>query len=51
MPIVHVHVARGRSVAQRKAILDGVHAALVEAFRAPRAHAIDAFLERLPSAP
>lgn len=35
MPIVHVHVARGRSAAQRKAILDGVHAALVEAFRIP----------------
>jgi phenylpyruvate tautomerase PptA (4-oxalocrotonate tautomerase family) len=36
MPIVHVHVARGRPVAERRAILDGVHAALVEAFRIPR---------------
>jgi phenylpyruvate tautomerase PptA (4-oxalocrotonate tautomerase family) len=35
MPIVHVHVARGRPIAERKAILDGVHAALVEAFRIP----------------
>jgi phenylpyruvate tautomerase PptA (4-oxalocrotonate tautomerase family) len=35
MPIVHVHVARGRPAAERKAILDGVHAALVEAFRIP----------------
>jgi phenylpyruvate tautomerase PptA (4-oxalocrotonate tautomerase family) len=35
MPIVHVHVARGRSSADRKAILDGIHAALVEAFRIP----------------
>jgi phenylpyruvate tautomerase PptA (4-oxalocrotonate tautomerase family) len=35
MPIVHVHVARGRPAAERHAILDGVHAALVEAFRIP----------------
>jgi len=35
MPIVHVHVARGRSSDDRKAILDGIHAALVEAFRVP----------------
>ncbi len=35
MPIVHVHVARGRPPAERRAILDGIHAALVEAFRVP----------------
>jgi phenylpyruvate tautomerase PptA (4-oxalocrotonate tautomerase family) len=35
MPIVHVHLARGRALAERRAILDGVHAALVEAFRIP----------------
>jgi len=35
MPLVHVHLARGRSAAQRTAILDAVHAALVEAFRIP----------------
>ncbi len=35
MPLVHVHVARGRPRGERKAILDGVHAALVEAFRIP----------------
>jgi phenylpyruvate tautomerase PptA (4-oxalocrotonate tautomerase family) len=35
MPLVHVHLARGRTAAQRLAILDGVHAALVEAFRIP----------------
>lgn len=35
MPIVHVHVATGRGSAEKKAILDGVHAALVEAFRIP----------------
>lgn len=35
MPIVHVHVRAGRPAAERKAILDGVHAAFVEAFRIP----------------
>lgn len=35
MPVVHVHIARGRPAGERKAILDGVHAALVEAFRIP----------------
>ncbi len=35
MPIVHVHVAAGRSAQAKKAVLDGVHAALVEAFRIP----------------
>ena len=35
MPVVHVHVARGRPPGERKAILDGVHAALIEAFRIP----------------
>ncbi|BDG02152.1 tautomerase family protein [Anaeromyxobacter oryzae] len=35
MPIVHVHIRAGRPAAQRKAILDGVHAALVDAFRVP----------------
>ncbi len=36
MPIVHVHVASGRSAPEKTAILDGVHAALVEAFRIPQ---------------
>ena len=35
MPIVHVHVRAGRTAAEKKAILDGLHAALVEAFRIP----------------
>ncbi len=35
MPIVHVHVASGRTAAEKKALLDGVHAALVDAFRIP----------------
>jgi len=35
MPYVHVHVVRGRPASERRSILDGVHAALVEAFRVP----------------
>jgi phenylpyruvate tautomerase PptA (4-oxalocrotonate tautomerase family) len=35
MPLVHVHLRAGRTDAQRKQVLDGVHAALVEAFRIP----------------
>jgi phenylpyruvate tautomerase PptA (4-oxalocrotonate tautomerase family) len=35
MPVVHIHLARGRPPAQKKAILQGVHAALREAFQIP----------------
>jgi len=35
MPVAHVHLRLGRTAAQKKAILDGVHAALLEAFRIP----------------
>ncbi len=35
MPIVHVHVAAGRTALEKKALLDAVHAALVDAFRIP----------------
>lgn len=35
MPIVHVHVCAGRTAAQKKAILDGLHAAFVEALMIP----------------
>jgi phenylpyruvate tautomerase PptA (4-oxalocrotonate tautomerase family) len=35
MPIVRVHLRAGRPAAEKKAILDGIHAALVEAFRIP----------------
>lgn len=35
MPLAHVHLRAGRTPAQKKAILDGVHAALLEAFRIP----------------
>ena len=33
MPIVHVHLRAGRTDAQKKAILDGLHAAFVEALK------------------
>lgn len=33
MPIVHVHLRAGRTLAQKRAILDGLHAAFVEALR------------------
>ena len=35
MPIAHIHVRQGRSPAEKKQILDAVHAALVEAFGIP----------------
>lgn len=37
MPFAHVHLCSGRTADQKKAILDGLHAALVEAFRIPEA--------------
>lgn len=35
MPLVHVHLRAGRSLAERRAILDGIHAAFVEAVKIP----------------
>jgi phenylpyruvate tautomerase PptA (4-oxalocrotonate tautomerase family) len=35
MPLVQIDVLQGHSVAHRRAILDGVHAALVECFKIP----------------
>lgn len=35
MPIVHVHVRAGRDPAEKRALLDGLHAAFVEALRIP----------------
>ena len=35
MPVIHVHVRAGRTPAEKKAILDGVHAAFMEAFQIP----------------
>ena len=51
MPLVHIDILHGHSVAHRRAILDGVHAALVECFKIPdhdrqqvlREHAPDNF--------
>lgn len=35
MPLVKVEILKGKSVDYRKAILDGIHSALVEAFKIP----------------
>jgi 4-oxalocrotonate tautomerase family enzyme len=35
MPIVHIHLLRGRPAGELKAIVEGTHAALVEAFKIP----------------
>jgi phenylpyruvate tautomerase PptA (4-oxalocrotonate tautomerase family) len=35
MPIVHIHIIKGRPLAQRQALLSAVHSALVEAFHIP----------------
>lgn len=35
MPLVRIDIAQGRSAEIKRAILDGVHAALVEAFKIP----------------
>ncbi|WP_018305150.1 tautomerase family protein [Desulfitobacterium hafniense] len=35
MPLVKVEILKGRSVDYKKAILDGIHSALVEAFKIP----------------
>jgi 5-carboxymethyl-2-hydroxymuconate isomerase len=35
MPLVRIEILEGRSAAYKKALLDGVHAALVECFRVP----------------
>lgn len=35
MPLTHVHMATGRSLAQRTAILDAIHAALVRTLAIP----------------
>lgn len=35
MPLVHVHLRAGRIATDKKRILDGIHSALVEAFKIP----------------
>ena len=37
MPLVHVHLRAGRTPGQKRAILDALHAAFVEAFKLPAA--------------
>jgi hypothetical protein len=37
MPLVRVHLRTGRTAAEKKAILDGLHAAFVEALKIPEA--------------
>jgi phenylpyruvate tautomerase PptA (4-oxalocrotonate tautomerase family) len=48
MPLVHVHVRAGRTPAQKKALLDGVHAALVQAFRIPEHDRFQVLHEHAP---
>ena len=36
MPLVHVHLRAGRTAGQKQALLDGLHAAFVEALRIPQ---------------
>ncbi|MFH0899639.1 MAG: tautomerase family protein [Pseudomonadota bacterium] len=35
MPLVRIEILKGRSTEYKRAILDGIHAAIVEAFRVP----------------
>jgi len=35
MPIAHIHLRAGRTAAEKRAILDAVHGAFVEAFKSP----------------
>src|SRR5512145_3356407 len=37
MPLVHVHLCAGRTPAQKRSILDALHAAFVEALKLPPA--------------
>jgi phenylpyruvate tautomerase PptA (4-oxalocrotonate tautomerase family) len=48
VPIVHIHVAVGRTAPQKKALLDAVHAALVDAFRIPESDRNQIFHEHAP---
>jgi phenylpyruvate tautomerase PptA (4-oxalocrotonate tautomerase family) len=48
MPIVHVEIAQGRADAEKKAILDGIHDALVECFKIPETDRNQVLREVLP---
>ena len=49
MPIVRVEICEGKSPAHKQAILDGVHAALVEAFKIPDSDRTHLLFELPPS--
>ncbi|HUJ74464.1 MAG TPA: tautomerase family protein [bacterium] len=50
MPLVRIELLRGRSPSYRKALLDGVHAALVEAFEIPETDRNQRLVELAPEA-
>jgi phenylpyruvate tautomerase PptA (4-oxalocrotonate tautomerase family) len=50
MPLVHVHLRAGRTAAQKQAILDGLHAAFVEALKLPAADRNQLLHEYAPGA-
>ena len=49
MPLVRIEIIRGRPVAERKQLLEGVHAALVEAFEIPDDDRTQRLVEHDPS--
>lgn len=49
MPIVRVEIREGKSPEHKKAILDGVHAALIEAFKIPDWDRLQLLYELPPS--
>lgn len=48
MPLVRVEIVKGRSREYKKAILDGIHAAVVEAFRVPDGDRMQRLYELAP---
>ncbi len=48
MPLVRVSVRKGRSPSEKRALLDAVHAAIVEAFQVPDADRIQRLSEYPP---
>ena len=48
MPIIRIEIIAGKSAEYKKAVLDGVHNALMEAFRIPDTDRIQIITEHLP---
>lgn len=48
MPLVKVQIYKGKSAEYRRAILDGIHAALVEAIKVPESDRMQSILELNP---